>query len=209
MGKYVHLLLSGHGRINQKGIYTTAPSKMWKFPDGLVICEGEENYNIKQTLIYKCETHGIEFVDINPEPDDISLKERVKRIRRYSNQYIAKGFTPILHEIHLNAFNGKAFGTEIWTTVGKNNSDLVAEEFMKSVAIHLLKQTLRRDLSDGDSDKEKDWYVIYNSPVISVLYELFFFDNRQEVDKYCNPKGYKIWSDILFDTIKRVENGSN
>jgi N-acetylmuramoyl-L-alanine amidase len=39
---------------------------------------------------------------------------------------------------------------------------------------------MRRDLSDGDSDKESNFYILAKTRCPAVLLENFFYDNRSE-----------------------------
>ena len=54
---------------------------------------------------------------------------------------------------------------------------------------------MRKDLSDGDSDKESSLYILTKTRCPAVLLENFFYDNREEC----------AWL-LLEDTKKRIAN---
>lgn len=87
--------------------------------------------------------------------------------------------------IHVNAAgNGtwnKARGWEVWTTTGKTKSDVLAEHMYNAARRIFEGHTLRTDMSDGDHDKEKDFYVIRKTRCAAVLIENFFMDNVNDL----------------------------
>lgn len=209
MKKYVHGLIAGHGGLNpETGEYTTAPKKMVEFDDGKVIYEGVENRNIKNTILTLSSVYPeLEFVDIVPEWEDISLKERVRRINEdLRPKYKAEGKELIIWELHLNAFKpNQASGREIYTTRGDNFSDKMATVWWEFAELLAPEQRTRPDFDDGDPDKEANFYVIKNSNSYGCLIEFFFFDNRKEVEKYCNQQGYAMWALTVINAARKVQ----
>ena len=114
-------------------------------------------------------------VYIDMEEEDIStpeLKTRVERVNKL-------GEDSIYISIHINgAGDGNkwmnASGWECYTTRGTTKSDKLAECLYESAEKNLKGKIIRRDLSDGDSDKEADFYVIKNVRCPAVLTENFF-----------------------------------
>lgn len=170
----------GHGGLNDKGIYTTAPAKMKKFPNGEIAYEGVINRNIGLKLgnLIKKNTNLNVIYTVEPSnPTDVSLGGRV----RFTNQYDSKN--TILISIHNNAsLKGDARGFEIFTTKGVTKSDKLAEYIAIEVE-KMYKQKglkVRFDMTDGDRDKESDFYIIKNAKCPAVLIECLFFDNYED-----------------------------
>lgn len=178
----------GHGGIDSNGKYTTAPGKMFKFPDGEVAYEGVLNRQIGG-LVY---THLRNHRDLNvvctvkeDDPRDLSLSYRV----RVANQLPTK--ETLFVSIHCNAGGGKGTGFEIFTSKGKTKSDELAEKIADSVEdlYEEVGLNLRYDFSDGDKDKEVDFYVLRKTKGVAVLLECGFFDN---------PKDFELLKDSEF-----------
>lgn len=114
--------------------------------------------------------------------------------------------------LHSNAAgNGNwmnAQGWECYTTVGQNNSDKYAEIFYEE-AEKIAKQygrRVRKDMSDGDKDKESNFTVIYKTICPSILIESWFYDNKEEMEWMLSEEGKKATTDIIVNAIKRIEN---
>jgi N-acetylmuramoyl-L-alanine amidase len=117
------------------------------------------------------------------ETNDITLRTRAMRVNRVCDRMGASNV--ILVSIHANAAgNGKSWmnatGWECHTSPGKTRSDALAECFYKSFSAAFPEKRMRRDLSDGDSDKESNFYILTKTRCPAVLLENFFYDNRDE-----------------------------
>lgn len=200
----------GHGGLDFNGNYTTAPAKMHKFSDGEVAYEGVLNRQIGGHVYTCLRGHSdLNVVCTVKEDDsrDIGLSQRVR---------VANKFNPeetLFVSIHCNASSGhNASGFELFTTVGKTKSDDLAEDIANAVE-HIYKREnmrLRYDNSDGDKDKEIDFYVLRKTKCPAVLIECGFFDYRPDFDKLKNPLfqgdlGSFIYTGILNYILK--ENG--
>ncbi|WZE63615.1 endolysin [Maribacter phage Panino] len=177
----------GHGGIDSNGNYTTAPSKMHKFPDGTVAYEGLLNRQIGGH-VYTCLRSHSELNVVctvkEDDPRDLSLPWRV----RVANSFDEK--STIFVSIHCNASkNHNASGFELFTTKGFTQSDLLAESIATyaEVALDRVSLKTRYDFSDGDKDKEVDFYVLRKTKCPAVLLECGFFDYRPDFDKLNNP----------------------
>ena len=128
---------------------------------------------------------------ITPEDEDISLNERVRRVNEY-----ARKTRCILISIHLNAAGDgskwlKASGWECYTSVGKTNSDNLAEYLCKAAIEALPKEfTIRTDKSDGDSDKEANFYILNKTICPAVLTENLFMDSEKDYKYLMSPEGF-------------------
>lgn len=162
----------GHGGIDKDGNYTTAPKKMAKV-NGTWVYEGFINRQIGGMLGTLLEWDGHEVIyTVHPNDSrDLSLAYRVK----VANQHPEALFL----SIHNNAFDGTARGFEIYTTRGETESDKLAESIADEVEKYYkqIGLKLRYDFSDGDKDKEVDFYVLRKTKGVAVLIECLFFDN--------------------------------
>ena len=117
------------------------------------------------------------------ETNDISLRTRVMRVNRICDRVSPDSV--ILVSIHSNAAgNGKTWmdakGWSCYTSPGKTKSDTLAECMYESFSKAFPDRRMRRDLSDGDSDQEANFYILTKTKCPAVLLENFFFDNREE-----------------------------
>lgn len=126
------------------------------------------------------------------ETTDISLSERVRRINTICNKYGAGNV--ILVSVHANAvgdssqwMTGK--GWEAYTTKGKTKSDVLAEFLYKRAEQNLKGRKIRKDTTDGDSDKEADFYIIKKAKCPAVLTENFFYDNKDDLAYLTSDEG--------------------
>ena len=95
--------------------------------------------------------------------------------------------------------NGR--GWECWTTVGQTNSDKLADELYKSAKSYLSDTIMRMDKSDGDSDKEKNFTLLYKAKCPAVLTENLFMDNKKECEWLISEEGKKTITNIHVDGI--------
>ena len=126
------------------------------------------------------------------EDNDISLSERVRRINTICNKVGAANV--LLISVHANAVgNGTDWctgkGWEAYTTRGKTISDKLADFLYKRADSNLPGRKIREDWTDGDRDKEADFYIIKKSKCASVLTENFFYDNKDDLKYMTSEEG--------------------
>ena len=147
---------------------------------------------------------GLDAQLVVPEREDISLKERCRRVnaicRQLGNDQV------ILLSIHVNAAgNGQnwldARGWSCFTTRGKTKADALATCLYESAKNHLPGMKIRTDFSDGDPDIEKDFYIIRHTSCPAVLTENLFMDNRQDVAFLESEEGAKAIVNLHVDGI--------
>lgn len=185
MSKPITVLIidRGHGTCNDKVKYPT-PGKQATLPSGLHVYEGFENEKYAKAIANWGEKAGYKIVfTVEPsDPTDLPLSNRVA----FANKLLEKA-TAIFISVHNNAGGGKGEGTEIFTSKGKTSSDLYAEKMINCVKEILPTRKLRIDVSDGDSDKEENFYVLKNTNMPAVLLEIGFFDNEVDYKWLSNP----------------------
>lgn len=182
----------GHGGINQSGVYTTAPSKMFQFPNGEVAYEGVLNRQIGGMVELFLKTHqtlNVITTVKTTDSRDLSLSYRVGVANKYDpNETIFISF-------HSNASkNHNASGFSIFTTKGHTKSDGLATCIGESVKRYYdhLNLKLRFDFySDNDLDKEADFYVLRKTNCPAVLLECLFFDYWEDYKRLKDPEFQK------------------
>ena len=155
---------------------------------------------------------GYNVFIVTPEQTDISLKERVKRINKVVAQYGAGNC--IMISIHVDAAGSAdkwmtARGWTAYTTRGQNNSDKLAEclynaaeermvndPVIKASYAGEMNKLLRKDTTDGDKDKEADFYIIKGANCPAVLTENLFQDNRKDVELLESQYGLQVLTEL-------------
>ena len=127
-----------------------------------------------------------------PEDKDASLSERIRRINTICNKEGAGNV--VLISVHSNAKGDgsvwqDAKGLEAYTTRGETKSDKLAEFLYKRADTNIKGRKIREDWSDGDRDKEADFYIIKKAYCPAVLTENFFYDNKDDLRYLTSDEG--------------------
>mgnify|MGYP003617330674 FL=1 len=189
----VVLLDNGHGE----------DTKGKRSPDGSLL-----EYAYTREIVNMCakelELSGVKVIKLAPEKQDISLGERCRRAKLYCNQYGTENV--ILVSIHCNAAGSgqwlNARGWEVYTTPGATKADKLATELAKVAESTLVGMKIRKDLSDGDPDKEAGFYILVHVPCPAVLTENLFQDNKEDVEFLLSEKGKEAITKIHVEGIK-------
>jgi N-acetylmuramoyl-L-alanine amidase len=201
--KIVHVLLdAGHGGMINK-VYQTAGKRSPKWTDLPQLFEGVQNREIVALIKSKLTAANIRFTDVVDSQNDISLKARVAK----ANSIYAKDKSAIYISIHADAAgNGNedypATGISVFTSPGQTKSDMLAQETFKALDVKLGNSTKKRtDSTDGDSDKEADFYVLTATTCPSILCELGFMTNRKECELMQTAKWKEDCAQAIFEGI--------
>lgn len=191
MSQITFLLDAGHGGIVD-GKYTTAPNfdknnkstwkKSWYHPEeDISFYEGVFNREVIKLVKNIMSIRGMSYLDIVNSENDVSLKERVAM----ANAYHKKDKDCVYFSMHGNASGaGKAHGIEIFTSKGQTKSDELATMVFNSIVDFFPDEKYRMDKwSDGDVDKEANYYVLKNTSMPAMLLEMWFFDNLSDCKK--------------------------
>lgn len=201
MSKYIHILDRAHGNNTPGKRSMPLPGTQnniyyeWAMSDE-VVCE----------IGRLCDKHGIQWVDLVPEDEDISLPERVAR----ANKIYASNPNCLLWSIHSNAntmdgsFN-PAKGWEAWTSPGETLSDKMCDVLYQQAIIMWGKDCIRSDYSDGDHDKEALLYILTHTRMPAVLSENFFHTNIDEVKFLQSTEGRQQIAGVHFNSILEIE----
>lgn len=187
---------NGHGGLIN-GIPQTAGKRSPDFGKG-VLYEGVSNRRLADKVIQECKKLGIECIKLVPELEDISLAERVKRVNS-----LAKKESSILISIHSDAFDKEtANGWSCYTSKGTTKSDKIATTMYKYAKEEGLK--LREDYSDGDPDKEENFYILKNTSCPAVLVENLFMTNKNDYETLLSKEGQEKLTRVIVNTIQEI-----
>ena len=200
------ILDAGHGGIDPKtGRYTTAPAKMWTHEatateKEFVFHEGVFNRQVCRFLEEMLLRRGIPTYRTYHESNDVSLSTRVS----VANAYFMEHSGAVLISIHGNAAaNEKAQGLEVFTSKGQTKSDVLAEHLIDCLAQELPAMKMRKDTTDGDQDKEANFYILRKTKCPAVLSENGFFTNRSEAKLMMTVEYKKKIAQAHFDAVLR------
>lgn len=171
------LIDNGHG--------SNTPGK--RSPDGR-LREYAYTREIAERLVMELRKNGIDAERIVKEEIDVPLAERCRRANEY------KASEAILVSIHCNAAgNGSdwmsARGWEAWTSVGKTKADKLATCLYENAEYCLPGMKIRKDMTDGDQDKESGFYILKHTKCPAVLTENLFQDNKKDVEFLLSEEG--------------------
>lgn len=174
------LIDNGHG--------SNTPGK--RSPDGR-LREYAYTREIASRLEMELRKNGIDAERIVKEEVDVPLAERCRRANEY------KASEAILVSIHCNAAgNGSdwmsARGWEAWTSVGKTKADRLATCLYEDAEHCLPGMKIRKDMTDGDPDKESGFYILKHTKCPAVLTENLFQDNREDVEFLLSEEGKRV-----------------
>lgn len=184
MSKYTYILDPGHGGIINRQ-YVTPGKRSPKFEDGTQLFEGVNNRDIVNRLIKAMEAEDIKCIDIVASQQDVSLITRVDRANNLS-----KAKPCVYLSIHSDA-NGdgltwdQASGMSVYTSIGDTGkSDDFAELIVNELQDNFKGSVKwRTEKTDGDKDKEENFYVLKNTSCPAVLCELGFHTNKEEAKR--------------------------
>ena len=158
------LIDNGHG--------LNTPGK--RSPDGTFL-EATYNREIANQTLRQLQAKGHDAQLLVPEPEDIPLKERVRRVNAAGDgsQWM------------------NATGWSCYTCKWQTESDLLAD-CLYTVADRILKKkVIRTDYArDGDRDWEENFYILRHSLYPAVLSENFFMDSHSDME-YLQSKAGK------------------
>ena len=191
------LIDNGHGNnTEQNGKYSPKLDSSMnigsEFTNNGRFREWKYNRVISNQIVDILKDMGYDARLVVPEDRDISLSERIRRINTICNKEGAANV--MLISVHSNAKgNGvqweDAKGWEAYTTRGKTKSDTLADFLYKRADTNVKGRKIREDWTDGDRDKEADFYIIKKAYCPAVLTENFFYDNKDDLKFLTSDEG--------------------
>lgn len=219
--RYNYLLSVGHGGVKD-GVYQTA-DKWWKksyFKNKVLLpnrlgtktleqeadekfYEGEWNRQVRDAASEKLMNLEIKHFYINDTYNDMMPWDRARHANMIAAEQPKKC---VLFDIHANAATPKAHGAEVFTSKGWTSADpigqIACEETMKEFESDVF---FRKDLSDGDFDKEEDFAILTYTGMPAILFEFGFYTNYEQMKFLTSDEGVNKCSNIIVNTILRVE----
>ena len=181
------LIDSGHGR--------DCPGK--RSPDG-VFREWSWNKDVAEVVVSTLRGRGFDAALVNPEENDITLTERVRRINS-----LIRGFYSDKHlcvSIHVNAAgNGKqwhnARGWEVLTYTSPYPNSVKLANALYEAAKDMGFKT--RPESPTQKYRKKNLAMCREPNCPAVLVENFFMDNREDLDYLLSPLSIYECADVI------------
>jgi len=206
MERITWLLDAGHGGMIPDGEgglkYATAPAKMYTHPEGLTIYEGVFNRQVIQLVKDIMKSREMLYKDVVNSEFDITLSERVDN----ANDFYAGNKRCGYFSMHGNASGVNARGIEIFTSMGETMSDNYSSIIMSHIKGMFPDEKYRFDYSDGDVDKESNFYVLRKTNMPAVLLEMWFFDNYNDALKMNNPEMRLKVATAIVDAFEEIES---
>lgn len=188
------LLDNGHGQ-NTRG----KRSPVWA--DGSQLFEWEFNRDIVRRIAAKLDDLAIRYEILTPETNDVSLQERCRRANQYQQMYN----NCVLFSIHGNAGGGT--GWECYTSRGTTKADDIATLLYQEAEKEFPGWKIRKDYTDGDADKEANFYILRHTICPAVLTENFFMDNEKDCKLMLSEEGRERIAKIHINVIKKLAWG--
>ena len=189
------ILDNGHGK-------ETPGKRSPVWPDGSQLLEWEFNRDIVRRICGLLDADGIRYERLVPEDADISLKERCRRANVIYDRTDGDCF---LISVHGNAGGGT--GWECYTTPGTTGADAIATALCRSFEKEFGGEyRMRFDESDGDPDKEAEFYILRHTKCPAVLTENFFMDNSLDCRLMLSDDGRQRIAEAHYWAIKKILN---
>ena len=201
---YLWIFDNGHGGMID-GVYQTPGKRSPVWPDGTQLFEGEFNRAIVDRLVTLCKANNIDYVNLVNTQDDVPLSYRTDKANSIAK---SSGKPCIYISIHANGFDDEsANGWSVYTSPGTTKSDGIATILFEKAAREFKGEYMRSDkYSDGDVDKEANFWVLAHTTMPAILSENFFMTNSSNCHKYLlSEDGRDRIAKIHFEMIQQVE----
>lgn len=197
---------AGHGGLNPKGEYTTAPAKM-KVHKDFTFFEGVWNRAIAYTFAQELYNSGRSYVILTDGADDVPLSDRIQNAVSVHGAAKRMGIRSYIACLHGNAFGVETVnGVEVYTSPGHTVSDPLATIYINE--LEKLGWKMRLGLGDGDPDKEARFTMLTGPEAFgipSILTEIGFYSNYKQAMKMCQPEIMTMIGQLLRDADARID----
>ena len=194
---------AGHGGIID-GEYQTKGKRSPLWPDGRQLFEGEFNRDIVKRLIKLMSEYGVPHINLVDTEEDVPLKKRTDDANEYYNN-VNKNC--IYLSIHANgASSDKATGFEVFTSPNDTgDSDDFAEIIFEEYKKEFPELKARTDKSDGDSDREENFWVLSQTKMPAVLIETAFMTTlNPDCELLMSDSGRERMANAIFRGVLRI-----
>lgn len=203
--EYIIGIDAGHGGIIE-GKYITAPAKMYDHGE-FVFYEGVFTRAIAIYYSNMLLKEGISHYFTTDSNYDISLHIRCIRENNMFRTFPNKKH--IFNSIHSNAApegQEDANGIEVYTSIGDTPADPIASIYFDNYKKKGWE--MRKDMYDGDPDKESQFYVLKHTKSPAILHELGFYTNKNQALELIKPDTQQYFAELMFSsTLKAMERG--
>jgi N-acetylmuramoyl-L-alanine amidase len=175
--------------------FDTAGKRSPEWKDGTQLFEWEFNRDVVRRIESKLIVKSIPYKILVREARDVKLSLRADR----ANAIYAENKKAFLISVHGNAGGGQ--GWEVWTSPGQTESDKIATLIYNEARVLLPDFKMRTDMSDGDVDKESEFYILTKTKCPAVLTENLFYDNEKECKFMMTNYGREIIARIHYYAI--------
>lgn len=201
---YCIYLDAGHGGLDERGNYVTAPGKQFRHSQGRFhgdgwFYEGVWNRNMVDRVAAKLGLLGIDYVFLHHDYLDMTLEQRVEKANWYHRNYKPG----VVISTHANAsVSHNARGYEIYTSPGRTGADPLAERHWNQVETLLGdKIAMRSQRADGDHDKEANFFILRRTVMPAILIEHLFFDNFEDANLLFDDEVIELFAEAQVRTI--------
>lgn len=212
---------SGHGGINDN-TYLTSGKQSPEWADGLKIYEGYSCKMLATDFVSSLLDADIDAFLLNSEVYDYSNIVRAERV----NSWLKLDSRIIFISLHHNAqptdcadFTDKygvkgflkngASGIEIYTTIGKTKSDLIADFIYTELHNEFTDLKFRCDWTDKDADKEANFTVLAATDCPAVLIEFMFMTTYSDCKIIANKDYRRRYVEALTRAMTYYNNSLN
>lgn len=196
----------GHGGLNSRDEYVTAPSKMTEHPD-FTFYEGVWNRAVGWTLAREFYSNKRNYIMVAGDINDVDLTERILIASSWTNELRKRGKKFYLSSIHGNAFGQASVnGVEVFTSPGQTFSDPIAT--IQYYKLSKLGWRMRNATGDGDPDKEARFSMLVGPEKFDIpatLPEIGFYTNPQQALEMCQVRTINKIAFLLYSADIQVE----
>ncbi len=178
----------GHGGI-VNGQYVTPGKRSPKFEDGRQLFEGVHNRVIAKLIQDRLIGFSAnEILTINVASGDLDTP-LANRVKSANDAWLNMGRPPAIYlSIHSDAAGDgiswhPASGISVYTSKGQTKSDVFASLLIDKMDDIVTGVKWRKDDTDGDPDKEENFYVLKETLMNACLLEAGFHTNKEECAK--------------------------
>ena len=154
-----------------------------------------------------CKDNNIECVNLVDTQEDISLRKRTDAANDIYREQLQNDGKPCIYvSVHANGFSQEsAHGWGVYTSPGETKSDKIASVLYVRAEEEFPNHKMRKDTTDGDADKEANFWVLRKVVMPAILSENFFMTNREESKLLLSEEGRDRIAKIHFDMIQEIE----
>lgn len=197
------ILDPGHGGINPTtGEYVTSGKRSPIWEDGSVYYEGVGNRLIMELAAKMLVAKGVKVLYTVPPSEwrDVKLSERI----RVANRHHMQNRDSFLISIHSNGHDKpNAKGYEVFTSKGETKSDKIATIWYNEHQAQFPSLSGRKDMSDGDVDKEDSLAMTRETNCPAILIETMFHTNREECKILMSAEGKRKCAQAIVNTVMK------